>query len=100
VFQKEFARAGESGAAEGALEQLHTQVLLQFLDGPGQRRLLDMRPHGGACEVEFFGNGDEAPKMAQFHLHPARLVMCRLPSANAARRATFAPARNQPLSVV
>jgi len=30
--------------------------LIAFLSG--QRRLLDMQPLGGACEVEFFGNGD------------------------------------------
>ena len=65
-----------------------------------QRRLLDVQPLGGASEVEFFSDGDEAPKMAQFHLHPAGLVMCLFPSANKARRATFAPARNRPLPVV
>jgi hypothetical protein len=59
-----------------------------------------VQPLGGAREVEFFGDGDEAPKMAQLHLHPAGLVMNRLPSANEARRATFASARNRPLPVV
>jgi hypothetical protein len=33
------------------------EFLLQFLDGAGQRRLVDVQPLGSTGEVEFFGHG-------------------------------------------
>jgi hypothetical protein len=36
------------------------EFFLQFLDGAGQRRLVDVQPLGSTGEVEFFGNGLKA----------------------------------------
>jgi hypothetical protein len=54
-------------AARRADEQLYAQILFQFLDGTGQRRLLDMQPFGGPRKVKLFSDCKEATKVAQFH---------------------------------
>jgi len=59
IFQEDLAGPGQACAARGALEQLHTQVVFQFLDGPRQRRLLDMQTLGGPRKVEFLNYSEK-----------------------------------------
>ena len=40
--------------------------MLEQPDLPRQRRLCHMKPLGGAAEMQFFGDGDEAAEVAQF----------------------------------
>ena len=50
-----------------ALEQRRTQLLLQILDLPAQRRLRDVQPLGGAGEALLVGHGDEVAQVAKLH---------------------------------
>ena len=54
----------QAGAVRVADEQPHAQVFFQFLDGAGQGRLVNVQALGGAGEVQFFSNGQEAPQMS------------------------------------
>jgi len=86
--------------------------------------LLDAQTLGCPGQMQFFRDCDEVAQQSEIqghllfvffwfglsgrqhlhphpaHLRPARLAMCRRPSANEVRRATFAPARNRPLAAV
>ncbi len=70
MIEKQLARTGQPRAARCPGEQHHAQFFFQFLDGPRQRRLLDMQSPCRAGDVEFFGHGQEAAKMAQLHREP------------------------------
>ncbi len=63
-IQKYLASPGQARAACRAFEQLHAKVLLQLLDRPRQRRLLDVQALGGAGEMQFLSDRDKAAKMA------------------------------------
>lgn len=70
LFLVKGAGAGHSSAARSACEQRNTQFFFKFLDGAGQWRLLDVQLFGRANEAEFFGYGDKASQMSQFHMNP------------------------------
>src|SRR5690606_25865404 len=72
MLQKQFTGPRQPRTAAGADEQLLAQVFFQFLDGARQRRLLDVQPLGSAGEVKFFGHGQEAAQMPQFHMPVVR----------------------------
>ncbi len=66
-FEQYAARPGQTRSSGSALEQLYTKPVLQVLDDARQGRLLDMQPCGRPSEVQFFGNDDEAAKVAKLH---------------------------------
>ena len=54
-------------ALAAALEQLGLQLLLQLLDGHGQRGLGDRQPLRRTAEMKLFGEGDKVVQQPQFH---------------------------------
>jgi len=50
-----------------AMEQRPAELGLELLDRPGQGRLRDPRPFGGAGEVERVGQRQEVPDLLHFH---------------------------------
>ncbi|BCN39573.1 hypothetical protein ALDI51_28920 [Alicycliphilus denitrificans] len=55
------------GPRKPGVVQVVVQSLVQFLDGAGQKRLVDVQPLGNAGEVEFFGDGQKTSEVTQFH---------------------------------
>jgi hypothetical protein len=52
------------------LKQLHAQLFLKRLDVPGQRRLRDVQPFGGAADVALFCGDDKKLEPANIHTQP------------------------------
>ena len=62
--------AGVSSVARlVADEQLGAELVLQRADLPGQHRLGDVQPLGRPAEVQFLGDGDEVPELAEVDVH-------------------------------
>ncbi|MCY1554097.1 hypothetical protein D9M68_906430 [compost metagenome] len=62
-----FSRFRQRHLARGAPQQLHAQRCFQLADVEAERRLGDGQPLGGSSEVQFLGDGDEIPELAQIH---------------------------------
>jgi hypothetical protein len=53
----------------GALQQWDAYVRFQLLDLLAKRGLCGVEALGSAGEVQLFGDRDEVPQVAQFHLY-------------------------------
>jgi hypothetical protein len=63
----------------GPVQQDHAEDALQQLDLPAQRRLGHVQTLRRPPEVEFLGDGDEAPQLAEFeHVHAASVPHYRV----------------------
>ena len=67
-FYDQPSSVGQSHAPLGAIEQSHSEFILELADLLAQGRLRDMQALGGAAEVEFFGDRDEIAQVSQFHM--------------------------------
>src|SRR5262245_33625289 len=56
-------------AARHAAEQLQIDLLLDRLDEAAERRLRNTKPLRRTGDVPFFGDGDEAAQVPEFHCH-------------------------------
>ena len=65
--QQAFARAGYTDPAARALEESDTQLRLEIVDLPPQRRLGDVQLGGGPGEGARLGDRDEVTEVAQIH---------------------------------
>ena len=61
------AGVGELDVALRAVEQRHAEFRLQLSNLLAERRLAEMKPLGGAAEVERVGHGDDVPQMTELH---------------------------------
>ncbi|MFZ0088473.1 MAG: hypothetical protein WAL63_03130 [Solirubrobacteraceae bacterium] len=59
------AGGGERDVTAGALKQRHAQVGFEGADGLAQGRLGDVKPLGGASEVQLVGDGDEVAQLRE-----------------------------------
>ena len=59
VRVKERAGLGQAQRPRAFFDQHDAEILFQLLDLPAQRRLGDVQPFGGACEVPLFRHGHE-----------------------------------------
>ena len=66
--QKRASCGSELHAASNALEQRRADLALEIADLTGERRLRDVEPRGSPSEVKLFGDGDQVPEVAEFHL--------------------------------
>jgi len=64
VAQEQFPRRAQSNATRQSVEQEKSDLLLQILDLPRQRRLRDMQPRRRATEVLFLSDPDEIAQMS------------------------------------
>src|SRR4029077_13182365 len=64
VAQKQFPRRAQSNATRQSVEQGESDLLLQILDLPRQRRLRDMEPRRRATEVLLLPDPDEIAQMS------------------------------------
>ena len=69
TIEKGAASVSQFNAAWLATEQLHINFPLDGLDLSTERRLLHAEPLGGPRYVAFLSDGDDIPKMPQFHFH-------------------------------
>ena len=51
----------------GTVEQPRTELQLEVLDVLGEGWLRDVEPFGGAAEMQFLGDGNEAAERSQVH---------------------------------
>jgi hypothetical protein len=65
--QEAFARAGHTNATPRALEEPDTQLRLEIVDLPPQRRLSDAQPGGGSGEGARLGDRDEVAEVTELH---------------------------------
>src|SRR6202158_944687 len=63
VAQEQCPRRAQSNATRQSVEQEESDLLLQILDLPRQRRLRDMEPHRRATEVLLLPDRDEIAQM-------------------------------------
>src|SRR5678810_4216 len=66
--EKRPPRRGELHTAGDALEQRRADLALEVADLPRERWLRDVESGGSSTEVKLFGDGDEIPEVAEFHL--------------------------------
>src|SRR5262245_33502540 len=64
-------------AARHAAEQLQFDLLLDRLDEAAERRLRNTKPLRRTGDVPFFGDGDEAAEMPEFHCHNMNVMKIR-----------------------
>jgi hypothetical protein len=64
VAQEQFPRRAQSNATRQSVEQEESDLLLQILDLPRQRRLRDMEPRRRATEVLLLPDPDEIAQMS------------------------------------
>ncbi|MNT81464.1 hypothetical protein D3C72_2210630 [compost metagenome] len=60
MLQEQLAGTGQPCTTRGPQEELHAQVFFQLPDRTRQRRLLNVQSLGRSCEMELFGDGQEA----------------------------------------
>jgi len=74
-----FAQLGDLDVTGAALEEHDAELLLDFLDGHGQRRLTDVTLLGGAPEVAFPRERDDVLQIGQCHEKPQRRNGMKIP---------------------
>jgi hypothetical protein len=64
ISQKYLAGPSESSVTRISLEQSSMEIVFEFLDGPRQRGLFDMKPLGGPGKMQFLGYSNKTAKVA------------------------------------
>ena len=66
-----------------AVEQSHSERLLEPHDSLGERLLGQIEPFGGPAEVELIDDRDERPDLADVEVHPLSTPLPRRSAAGA-----------------
>lgn len=79
AFEEGFAGLGESDGAGGAGEERVAEEIFEAANLLREWGLGDVKPEGGAAEVEFLGYGDEVAEMAEFDIliHISNIIIGR-----------------------
>jgi hypothetical protein len=67
VVQRRLAGLGQAGGADGAVDQLCAELLLQAAYLRADPGLADVDPLGGPGEIGLLGHRDEVFKLAELH---------------------------------